>query len=102
MQSENLSSDGLGRTNWLVVSLFLVGVAIALLPVVFQLSAPSSSRMGASFAYLPAILVAVLCYALDPASSRREKTDTLLLCVVLAFLTTYLHVWLVDLGQYFQ
>ena len=102
MRSENLSSDDPGRTNWMVVFLILVGVAIALLPVVFQLSAPADVRMGAGFVYLPAILVAVLCYALDRFPTRKEKIHTLLLCVVLAFLTTYLHVWMVDLGQYFQ
>src|ERR1043165_8753554 len=101
MRSENLSSNDFGRTNWLVVFLILLGAGIALLPVVFPLSAPANPRMGASFAYLPAILVAVLCYTLDPVPSRKEKADALLLCVVLAFLTTYLHVWLVDLGQYF-
>jgi hypothetical protein len=102
MRSENFSSDDFGRTNWLIVLVVLAGVAVALLPVIFQWSAPPNPRMGASFTYLPAILVAILCYALDPASNRKEKVDTLLLCLVLAFLTTYLHIWLVDLGQYFE
>jgi hypothetical protein len=102
MLSENVSHSDLRRTNWLVVFLILLGLAIGLLPIVLHLPAPSNVRMGIIFTYLPAVLVAVLCYALDRTCSKKEKVDAVLLSVAFAFITTYLHVWLVDLGQYFE
>lgn len=102
MRSENDSYSDFGRTNWLVVGLVLFGVTVGLLPILFHFASPPGPRLGAVFAYVPAILAAVLCFGLDKTITRKEKIDTLLLCVVLAFLTTYLHVWLVDLNSYFQ
>ena len=100
MSSEIVPQNDSRRTNWLVVGLVLVGVVVSLLPIVLHLSAPSNRGAGPVFAYLPAILAAVLCYALDPALAKREKATVLYLCVALAFLTTYLHVWMVDIGPF--
>ena len=58
--------------------------------------------MGIIFVYFPAVLVAVACYFLDQTFSKKEKTEALFLCVAFAFLSTYLHIWLVDLGHYFK
>ena len=102
MRSEIDSGNGLRPISWVVVGLVLVGLAIGLLPLLLHLSPPSSPGIGPVFAYFPAIVVAFLCYALDRTSKRKEKIDSLLLCVVFTFLTTYLHVWLVDLGRYFS
>ena len=101
MRSEKVSHSDLSQTNWRIVVLVCLGVAVSLLPLLLHLSAPANPRMGVVFAYLPAAVVAVLCYWLDHAPTNKEKADALFLCVGLAFTTTYLHVWLVDLGQYF-
>ena len=100
MSFEIVPQNDSRRTNWLVVGLVLLGVVVSLLPIVLHLSAPSNRGAGPVFAYLPAILAAVLCYALDPALAKREKATALYLCLVLSFLTTYLHVWMVDIGPF--
>ena len=102
MRSDKVSHSDLSQTNWQIVFLVCLGVAISLLPLLLHLSAPSGPRMGVVFVYLPAIVVAFLCCWLDHTPTKKEKTDALFLCVGLVFTTTYLHVWLVDLGQYFQ
>ena len=102
MRSENVPDPHLRRTNWLVVLLVLLSVAIALLPVVLHMPAPSSRRMGIIFVYLPAMLAVAACYFFDHTFSKKEKIEALFLCVAFAFLTNYLHVWLVDLGRYFK
>ena len=103
MRSKKAPDPDLRRTNWLVVLLVIFGVAVALVPVVLHLPAPATSRgAGIIFVYLPAIFAAVVCYSFDRTFSKREKAEALFLCVAFAFLSTYLHVWLVDLGHYFQ
>src|SRR5204863_9205096 len=83
--------------------LVLLGVAVASLPEVLHLPAPSESRgIEVIFVYLPAILAVVVCYSLDRTFSKKEETQALFLCVAFAFLTNHLHIWLVDLGHYFQ
>ena len=102
MRADKVSHSDLSQTNWRIVFLVCLGVAVSLLPLLFQLSAPSNPRMGAIFAYLLAVIAAVLCYALDRTPTKKEKADALFLCVGLVLTTTYLHVWLVDLNSYFQ
>jgi hypothetical protein len=100
MPSEIVPHHDVRRTNWLVVAFVFLGLVVSLLPVLFHLSAPSNRGAGPIFAYLPAVLAAVLCYVLDRPLGKKEKATALYLCVVLAFLTTYLHNWMVDLGPY--
>ena len=91
MRSDKVSHSDLYQTNWRIVFLICLGVAVSLLPLLFHLSAPSGPRMGAIFAYLPAVVAAVLCYALDRTPTKKEKADALFLSVGLVLTTTYLH-----------
>jgi hypothetical protein len=50
--------------------------------------------------YGPAIAAVGLCCFLERESDRKQRQDTLLLCVILALLTNYLHLWLVDNASY--
>jgi hypothetical protein len=101
MPLQNVPGSDSRRTNWLVVMLVLIALAIALLPVVFHLPAPPSQGAGIIFVYLPAILAVIACYTFDRTFSKREKVEALFLCIAFAFLSTYLHGWLVGLGRYF-
>jgi hypothetical protein len=76
----------------------LVATAIALLPVLLHLPPPVGQGAGIAFVYLPALLAAVACYQFDRTFSRREKAEALFICVAFAFLSNYLHIWLVDLA----
>jgi hypothetical protein len=102
MHPKKTPERDLPQTNWIIVLLVLLGVAVALLPVVLHLPAPTGRGYGMVFVYLPALVAVGACYALDRTFIKREKAEALFFCVVFAFLTTYLHIWLVDLGQYFR
>lgn len=96
MPLKNTSDPDLHRTNWLVVLLILLGVAVALLPVILHLPPPPGKGAGIIFVYLPALLAVVACYSFTRTYDKREKAEALFLCVAFAFLSTYLHRWLVD------
>lgn len=86
------------RTNWIVVGFVLLAVAVALLPVFLHLGPPEGRGAGITFVYLPALLAAVACYQFDRTFSKKEKAEALFLCLAFAFLSNYLHTWLVDVG----
>jgi hypothetical protein len=86
------------RTNWVVVGLVLVATVIALIPVLLHLPSPAAKGAGITFVYLPALLAAVACYQFDRTFSKKEKAEALFICIAFAFLSNYLHSWLVDLG----
>ena len=86
------------RTNWVVVGFVLIALAIALIPVLLHLAPPPARGAGIAFVYLPALLAAAACYQLDPTFSKKEKLEALLICVAFAFLSNYIHAWVVDMG----
>jgi hypothetical protein len=86
------------RTNWIVVGLVLIALAIALIPVLLHLPPPAARGAGITFVYLPALLAAAACYQFDRTFSKKEKAEALFICLAFAFLSNYLHLWLVDLG----
>jgi hypothetical protein len=89
--------------NWLTLGLILFATLISLLPILLGLPAPAHAR-GPLVLYVvlygPAIAAVGLCYFLDRTTDRKQRRDTLLLCVVLALLINYLHLWLVDNASY--
>lgn len=94
---------GPSAPNWVVVALVLFATALSLLPVLLGLPAPTQPRnpiilYGAL--YGPAIFAVFLCHFLDRKIERKQKLDALILCVVLALVTNYLHLWLVDNASY--
>jgi hypothetical protein len=89
--------------NWIAVSLVLFATLLSLLPLLFGLSAPVRARNPLVLyvtPYGPALAAVYLCYFLDRRTDRKQKLDTLLVCVVFALLTNYLHLWLVDNSSY--
>lgn len=90
-------------TNWAVVILVLLATALSLLPVFLRLPAPAHPRHAIilyGMLYGPVLLGVLLCYFLDHTLERKQKLDALLLCVVLALVTNYMHLWLVDNSRY--
>ena len=51
-----------------------------------------------TFVYLPALLAAAACFQFDRAFSKVERAEALFLCTAFAFLSNYLHAWLVDVA----
>jgi hypothetical protein len=99
----NGDSAAVSAPSWMVVGLILFAVLLSLLPLLFGWPAPASSRgpfLSYAALYLPALGAVCLCYFLDRSAGRKQKLDVLLLCVVLALLTNYLHLWLVDNSSY--
>jgi hypothetical protein len=86
-----------------VVALVLFTTALSLLPVLLGLSVPTQPRNAIILygtLYGPAIVAVFLCYFLDRKVERKQKLNALLLCLVLALVTNYLHLWLVDNASY--
>lgn len=96
-------SDDRKAPNWLTVGLVLFATLLSLLPVLLGLSAPLHPRhplLLYAALYGPAITAVCLCFYLDRKTERKQRLDVLLLCIVLALLTNYLHLWLVDNASY--
>lgn len=101
-ERENRSSDVQAHL-WLVVSAVLLATLLSLLPVLFGISAPNHPRSSVFLygaLYCPAIVAVLFCYFCDHRIERKHKLDALLLCILLALLTNYLHLWLVDNASY--
>jgi hypothetical protein len=96
-------SADMSAPNWLVVGLVLFATLLSLLPLLLGLPAPVRARdplLLYAALYGPAIAAVCLCYFLDRKADRKQRLDTLLLCVVFALLINFLHLWLVDNASY--
>jgi hypothetical protein len=92
-----------GRREALVVVAIVVTTFVALLPVFFTIAAPAHSRgsvLQYALRYGAVLLAALLCHLCDRRTDPAKKRMTLLLCVILALLTNYIHIWVVDNASY--